>query len=652
MLLSDFFKIILSYNNAITPLELQQFSPELQNDFHHLIKDLENFIESNQLTNRIFNDTQAELLPMEKNWLQSYLNKREEAIRKILFQANKSHEGFFSPSDFLCRDLAKTLNLEKKSKPNELKVSEPAAIQIDKPLKWHEFGEKNSTSKQANDNKRNLEISNAKPLPSFSKKRKINPYSVETPIKISNSTNDLSYENFNHLDLTTDEDLPNQISISPELIEEAHQFSFKQIENLYLKAKSELKNIKITYKKESNNFSYDNSYFFNAENKAINSLNRIKELYEEVIAYFFDENSPDSSLLAVKISLEFINEYPIKEEIFKNEIAKLQKCSIVCQSIINNNDQNLSYLNAEARAWNDAINNFYIPATYYNFAVFSFKKLNFKISNNPKIDTLKDIEILINTISNNIENLKKAQEYCKNFKLNSEYFTIDELLSKSYEYIADFQFKLADFKLDQNDKSESLINLYNQIKTNYLRSLTYFNNIQVGLSVLYCQQKLIKIYTDNKNLDKALLEISVLMQFAKNELSLLKDENPSFKSELISYILYAYSQAFSLTSSQDYQQKALNFLLYNKEFLVKNAANYSGDFQEEIIRSLIDLNIISEHGEWDLQSAIKAATANISNIRPGFSGHEFFQRNIITIQSQENWSSLLESSLGALNQPK
>jgi hypothetical protein len=743
MLLSDFFKIMLYHNNAITPLKLKHFPQDLRNNFYILIKDLEGFIETKQLTARIFHDVNAKFTTMEKTWLESYLEKREMLIQNSFLQSH------LNPANLLCMDLAKALANDHKIESNQFLTSnKPVAKKIKTTFKWHEnnFDKINTKNNKIINQNTNFKFSNPDSpnqnhftvsekstknnkqtrnemhplLDGYSpKKRKIDFYSDETQkktpeqpefqarinqpvsagipieaciinessIEIENTNhteNFIRHKNLDDLCAVIDEFIEKEeITFTNELVievknnKESNQFSHakslvpnsnltlrsnkikseREIENIYKKAIRELKKIKDRYKMETKEIFFDNSYSFNAEKNALNSLNSIKFLYEEVIAYYFNEDLYDSSLQAVKISLEFMNEYPINEEIFKNELLQLEKCSTVCNAIINNNDPNIIYLKVEAKDLNDSINNYYIPATYCNFAIFSYKSLSNKVLNILKNECIDDADKLINAINNNIDFLTKAQYFFKSSKSNSEFIIINEALSKSYEYIADIQFKVADLKFEQSDVSDVLIILLKQIKDNYHRSFTYLNNGQVGLSILYCQQKLIEIYIDTNKADKGLLEIDNLIQFAKNELSTNKDL--SFKLEIISYILYAYSKAFYLTSSKDHQQNALNYLFSNKEFLIKSVTNHLEDFPKEIIKFLINLNIISKNTEWTMQSAIEVAISipvnlpliisdNSATLKGSRSG--FFQKNNTKMQPASNGEVLQECDKSATYQ--
>ncbi len=389
----------------------------------------------------------------------------------------------------------------------------------------------------------------------------------------------------------------------------------QNIESYCNRVKKDLGIIHKNFQKESgleDQFIYDtNSYSFKAEENAIKSLQKIYPR-GRASTYYFSQSSMAKSLKGVVIELEFFNAYLIDESMYKDQIAILEKCQEACSTILTSDIQKSEHLKDEARDLNDSIKKYYLPITHFNFAVYNFKKINNKVLVANKNELLANLDELIGDLEKSITYLKNASNLLKNSKREAELNIIINFLAKSYEDLADFKSNKVDLMLKQNQNDDSLLNLLKEIKINYQESNSLINDHLIWLSILYSQHKLIEAYTDNKNKDlvKEGLNETINLMDGLIKKGLSASEEPSTNLELLYYMMYACSKAYSLTNpaSNEFQQKALKFIKLHIELITTIDSDCDQEnLSAEIINSLVQLKLINEDVRWDLHSAINEA---------------------------------------------
>ncbi len=397
-------------------------------------------------------------------------------------------------------------------------------------------------------------------------------------------------------------------------------FNKQKLESFYNRAKKQLGKIQSAFKKEStqlDQFIYDtNHYSFNPEEKAINSFQEILLLQAPVSAYYFSKSSRELTLQAIRTELLFVHSYLINEDLFKKQIALLEKCSQACTTILFSKKEKSEKFKDEANDLNASIKNYYLPTTHFNFAVYNFKKINNKVLVACEDESEADLGELIIDLENSIKRLKDAYQLLKNAKYKGEPNIIINFLAKSYEDLADFKGKKVDLMLEKNLNDDSILNLLKEIKSDYHDSHSYISNQEIWLSILYAQHRLIEAYTANGNYFNESLDETIGLIDLLTEKGLSASEELFTNLEILYYLLYACSKAYGLTNpdAKEFPQKALNFM----QLYIDHIVNFGNTFDQEylsaeIINSLIQLKLISKGGKWTLQSAINKACSSSQN---------------------------------------
>ena len=372
------------------------------------------------------------------------------------------------------------------------------------------------------------------------------------------------------------------------------KISEKNILQTYNTAKNKLKNIQETYKKEEiaahATYQNDNKLSISAEKKAARAVEKyVAPLSAVVINYYSNSELFEDLLQAVRITIEFINDYPVKRKIYKSEMDGIQKCLDICNSIINSTAADSKGYQQEARDQRDIINNKHIPIINYNYAIFHHRKIAISASivNEKNSD---ELSALIKKLKFDIKYLKKSlaiyEELGDEFHIHDILNNIKRCIAKSYEDLGDYQNNLLDIQYSDDNTPNQSVELLEIIKSNYQDSFEYYNNDTVWLSIRTSQYKLVEIYIACNNTDNALAELSTLIEaITMKELSfddMATDDETQIKLETIETMLYACNKAYYVTKNDNYR-------LIAKDYLAKYSPLLKASLNNEMIGYINEL---------------------------------------------------------------
>lgn len=261
---------------------------------------------------------------------------------------------------------------------------------------------------------------------------------------------------------------------------------------------------------------------------------------------FLDDKYAEEPKLILSILLDFINPFPVTEEIYLTEKEKLRKAIEYAtkHSLIDT----VKFINEQ-----------HIPALNFNYALFYDKyvqslayQLHIDSDSEDNTEICKHLKKLIDQA----EHCTKLYLQAKLSSTNSKYSkSVDKSLSKTYERTADLLFDLAGY-----ENSHSKILSLQLATENYNLALkgagAQTKHKALNLSIINAMSGIYAELLNENKIEAALEQLAKINTLLKT----ISINNFNDYPDVIFYELYYCAEMYRHTKSEEYRQRASNFV--------------------------------------------------------------------------------------------